>query len=91
MNRNERNDLAGLDTIGVDLYCQKCGVRLGRVVDNTYLVIENTRFWEACRFTCRCGRGIRFKPNEPKDLRSHKGVAKEILAALGKDRKIRGH
>ena len=91
MNRKERNDLAALDTIGIEIFCPKCKARLGRIVDNTYLVIENTRFWEACRFTCRCGRGIRFKPIEPKDLHSHKGVAKEILEALGKDRKVRGH
>jgi DNA-directed RNA polymerase subunit N (RpoN/RPB10) len=91
MNRKERNDLAALDTIGIDLFCQRCGVRIGRVVDGVYLVIENTRFWEACRFTCRCGRSIRFKPIEPKDLHSHTGATKKILDDLGKDRKVRGH
>ncbi len=91
MNRNERNDLAALDTIGVDLYCQKCGVRLGRIVDNTYLVIENTRWWHATNVFCKCGKVIRFKPNEPKDLHSHTGATKKILDDLGKDRKVRGH
>ncbi len=91
MNRNERNDLAALDTIGVDLYCQKCKARLGRIVDNTYLVIENTRFWEACRFTCRCGRSIKFKPIEPNDITSLKGYTGEILAELGRNFRRKGN
>jgi peptide methionine sulfoxide reductase MsrB len=91
MNRKERNDLAALDTTGIEIFCSKCGVRLGRVVDKTYLVIENTRFWHTVSFTCTCGKPIYFKPNEPKDLHSVKGVAQEILMALGKDRKVGGH
>ncbi len=91
MNRKERNDLAALDTIGIDLFCQRCGVRLGRIVDNTYLVIENTRFWNKVSFTCKCGKPIHFKPIEPKDLHSHTGATKKILDDLGKDRKVRGH
>jgi RNase P subunit RPR2 len=77
--------------VGVDLCCKKCGAALGRVVDGVYLVIGNTRWWHAVNFTCRCGKPIRFKPIEPKDLHSDKGVAHEILIALGKDKKIRGH
>ncbi len=91
MNRKERNDLAALDMIGIELFCSKCGVRLGRIVDNTYLVIENTRFWHTVFFTCKCGKPINFRPNEPKDLHSVKGAAQEILMALGKDRKAGGH
>jgi RNase P subunit RPR2 len=91
MNRKERNDLAELDLIGVDLYCSKCKARLGRIVDNTYLVIENTRFWHTVSFMCKCGKKINFRPDEPKDLHSDKGVTHQILLALGKDKKIREH
>jgi RNase P subunit RPR2 len=91
MNRNERNDLAELDTTGIELICSKCNARLGRIVDNTYLVIDNTRFWHTVFFTCKCGKKINFRPDEPKDLHSDKGVSHEILIALGKDKKTRGH
>jgi hypothetical protein len=91
MNNKERNDLAALDVIGIELFCQKCGVRLGRVVDGVYLVVENTRFWHETKFSCRCGKVQRFKPVEPTDLHSLKGTAQEILNGLGRDGKQRGH
>ena len=90
MNRKERNDLAALDVVGIELFCPKCEARLGRVVDGVYLVIENVRFWHESKFTCKCGKPIRFKPDEPKDLHTLKD-AQGILNGLGRDRKLRGN
>jgi transcription elongation factor Elf1 len=73
------------------IFCQKCGLQLAVCIDDVVLEIGNCRIWYDLNYTCRCGRRQTFRPNEPKDLSSLKGHSQEILTALGKDRKTRGH
>jgi hypothetical protein len=75
-----------------DLICKKCGLIVGKLdADAVVLTIGDNEFYQSVTFSHRCGRAIRFKPNEPKNLHSLKGVAQNILNALGKDRKVRGN
>ncbi len=72
------------------MICKKCGLIVGKLdADAVVLTIGDSQFFQDTNFSHSCGRAIKFRPNEPKDLHSLKGAAQEILNALGKDRKVR--
>jgi hypothetical protein len=68
-----------------DLICNKCGLVVGVIdVDGVVLTIGDSHFYFETRFSHACGRIIRFKPSEPRDLSSFKGYTQELLINLGK-------
>ncbi len=72
------------------MICKKCGLVVGKLdADGVVLTIGESLFFNETRFSHSCGKVFKFKPIEPKDLHSLKGVAQDILNALGKDRKVR--
>jgi hypothetical protein len=75
-----------------ELICNKCKNFVGVIdADGVALRIGAATFFCEVRFSHDCGRAIRFKPNEPKDLSSIKGYTQELLINLGKDKKIRSN
>jgi hypothetical protein len=75
-----------------ELICNKCRNFVGVIdADGVVLTIGAVSFYCEVRFSHDCGRAIRFKPNEPKDLSSIKGYTQELLINLGKDKKVRGN
>jgi hypothetical protein len=75
-----------------EIICSKCKRIVGVTdSDGVVLTIGDSQFFQDTNFSHSCGRAIKFRPNEPKDLSSLKGAARDILNALGKDRKVRGN
>ncbi len=73
-----------------ELICNKCKNFVGVIdADGVALRIGAATFYCEVRFSHDCGRAIRFKPNEPKDLSTIKGYTQELLINLGKDKKVR--
>jgi hypothetical protein len=68
-----------------DLICNKCGLVVGTIdADGVVLTIAESQFYFETRFSHACGRAIRFKPSEPRDISSIKGYTQELLINLGK-------
>ncbi len=75
-----------------ELICNKCKKFVGVIdADGVVLTIGAANFYTEVRFSHDCGRAIRFKPNEPRDISSIKGYTQELLINLGKDKKVRGN
>jgi hypothetical protein len=75
-----------------ELICNKCRKFVGVIdADGVVLTIGTANFYTEVRFSHDCGRAIRFKPIEPRDLHSFKGYTQELLINLGKDKKVRGN
>lgn len=69
--------------------CSKCGKPLGVLkYDDTVLQIANAEFYDACRYSCVCGRSRQFKPRpiENNDISGLGGYSRELLINLGKNR-----
>jgi hypothetical protein len=69
----------------MELICNKCKNFVGTIdADGVVLTIGDSHFYNETRFSHECGRIIRFKPSEPRDLSSFKGYTQELLINLGK-------
>ncbi len=74
-----------------ELICNKCKNYVGVIdADGVVLTIGAVSFYTEIRFSHFCGRAIRFKPSEPRDISTIKGYTQELLINLGKTKKLRG-
>jgi len=72
--------------VGRDLKCPKCGRTVARIVDDTYMIIGNARFYVSVRFSCKCHKPLQFRVKDF-DINGFEGDTKEILNGLGNNSK----
>jgi len=66
--------------------CPKCSRHLGRIIDGVYMCIGEGRFYESVRFTCSCGKPMKFRVREF-EMTALEDDAKKILHGLGNKRR----